>query len=490
MRVTHEITLDLSRQGIQCSIPITQNDAGAHKVVVRLRNGVSPISLDENDQAVMFIDNDIWEPTLIYTNNGAYPNSIVYHISPNVTAEAGEHRAVLQIYKSAENITFSPQFTFAITQDITMGSKVLFSPQYAAVIKAQQAAEQYAKEAEEVKDSLKDIVDGEISKVNNAITELDGRKRNVINGNIEGIAVYIKEGDTEGLRYATSEEIESSFIIRDGEGRAKIEAPKSNADIANKEYVDAARAEIESNAADTYMEKAVAEERYATKESPSTVGDMIHTGNAAVSDAITAGELFVDGLAVVRGNAIFENDLAVLGTTVIENQETLNVDNAYIVVNDKGTDIAATMSGVVIRTGVGGYAYAVMYDPISQSVRLGMGVYDADDNNSKGRFVFSEREGLPIALRDQSAKINNEAILSWNASSNSIVDSKILLSELKAAVELYNMGTIVVADENGYYEAKIPQKENQAVNKKYVDGLFNDIISAEALEFLFEEVYS
>ena len=490
MRVTHEITLDLSRQGIQCSIPITQNDAGAHKVVIRLRNGACPIALEENDQAVLYIDNDIWEPTLVYTNNGAYPNSIVYHMSPNVTAEAGEHTAVLQIYKSAESITFSPRFTFTITQDITMGSRVLFSPQYAAVIKAQQAAEQYAREAEEVKDSLKEIVEGEISKVNDAVNELDARKREAINDTIEGLAVYTREGDTDGFRYATSEDIACSFIIRDDNGRAKIEAPISNADITNKKYVDDTRSEIECNAQATYIERAVAEQRYATKESPKTVGDMVHTGNASVSNAVTAGELFINGLAVVRGNAVFENDLTVLGTTIIENQETLNVENAYIVVNDKGTDIAVTMSGIVIRTGVGGYAYAVMYDPVSQSVRLGMGVYEADESNAMGRFVFTQGEGLPIAVRDGSEKINNEAILSWNASSNSIVDSQILLSELKAAVELYNTGTIVVTDANGYYEAKIPQKADQAANKKYVDDLFESIISVQALELLLEEVYS
>ena len=57
MKIVTEITLDLSRQGIQCSVPITQHDAGTRRVVVHLRNGSKPVILNEHDLLLHDIHN-------------------------------------------------------------------------------------------------------------------------------------------------------------------------------------------------------------------------------------------------------------------------------------------------------------------------------------------------------------------------------------------------------------------------------------------------
>lgn len=148
MKIITEITLDLSRQGVQASVPINQHDAGARRLLFHLRNGGKPIKLEATDTAVLYIAGDRFEPLVVYTEDGAYPNSIVYDISPNASAQAGEFLAQIQIYKAVENITFTPKFMLLVSEDDTNSSGVLSSPQYAAVIKAQLAAEQYSKEAE------------------------------------------------------------------------------------------------------------------------------------------------------------------------------------------------------------------------------------------------------------------------------------------------------------------------------------------------------
>ena len=149
MKIVTEITLDLSRQGIQCSVPITQHDAGTRRVVVHLRNGSKPVILNEHDHCVLFFEEDNYDPVTVYTENGTYPNSLVYDLSPNLSLNAGEHQAVFQLFRGVENRTYSPLFVFAVSNDITNSSQVLQSPQYAAVLKAQYAAEQYALQANE-----------------------------------------------------------------------------------------------------------------------------------------------------------------------------------------------------------------------------------------------------------------------------------------------------------------------------------------------------
>ncbi|MBQ8140624.1 MAG: hypothetical protein IJ038_02895 [Clostridia bacterium] len=149
MKIIHEITLDVSRQGIQCSVPVTQHDAGVHRLIIHLRNGSAPLSLSENDSAVIHFDTDVIDAAAVYTSESAYPSCIVYDLTLRATAEYGEHKAVLQIYKGEERIMFTPVILLSIRKDTTSSSGVLTSSQYSAVVKAAQLAEEYARQTEE-----------------------------------------------------------------------------------------------------------------------------------------------------------------------------------------------------------------------------------------------------------------------------------------------------------------------------------------------------
>ena len=39
MKIIHEITLDLSRHGVQCAIPVAQHEVGMRRLIIRMRNG-------------------------------------------------------------------------------------------------------------------------------------------------------------------------------------------------------------------------------------------------------------------------------------------------------------------------------------------------------------------------------------------------------------------------------------------------------------------
>lgn len=159
MKIITELTLDLSRQGVQASVPISQHDAGARRIIFHLRNGGKPIKLEANDTAVLYIAGDRFEPLTVYTENGAYPNSIVYDIAPNASSQAGAFLAQIQIYQADENITFTPEFMLLVSEDKTNGSHVLESPQYAAVIKAQLAAAASASDAEAAAERAKEAAE-------------------------------------------------------------------------------------------------------------------------------------------------------------------------------------------------------------------------------------------------------------------------------------------------------------------------------------------
>ncbi|MBQ8836451.1 MAG: hypothetical protein IJ002_03180 [Clostridia bacterium] len=149
MKIIHEITLDVSRQGVQCTVPITQHDAGIHELIVHLRNGAKPIKFFAGDEATLYLGTDSFEPVTVYTENSAYPNTLVYTLSPFASQTEGEVRAVFQIYKGSERGCYTPEIAFSVKKDTTSGSKVFESSPFSAVIKAQATAEAAASRAEE-----------------------------------------------------------------------------------------------------------------------------------------------------------------------------------------------------------------------------------------------------------------------------------------------------------------------------------------------------
>ncbi|MBQ8416320.1 MAG: hypothetical protein IJX13_05415, partial [Clostridia bacterium] len=151
MKITHELTLDVSRQGIQATVPLTQNDAGIHRLRFALCNGGTPMIPSEGFYAMLYLpEGEVMDPVTLYTEAGACPGRLEYDVSPRVTAGTGKREAVLQIVDGEGKVLYSPHFAFVLAADPTGGSAVTSSPAYAAVIQAQTAAEKAAGRADEV----------------------------------------------------------------------------------------------------------------------------------------------------------------------------------------------------------------------------------------------------------------------------------------------------------------------------------------------------
>lgn len=124
----------------------------------------------------------------------------------------------------------------------------------------------------------------------------------------------------------------------------------------------------------------------------------------------------------IGGNVIITGDLTVNGTQHINNTENLNVENAMIYSNAKGATLA-TNGGIGIKKNATD-VYAIVYDPVSDSVKLGLGKSDAN-----GVFTFNANEGQPVAIRDDSSKFNANHFIKWNEEQKKLVDSGYLADD-------------------------------------------------------------
>ncbi len=124
----------------------------------------------------------------------------------------------------------------------------------------------------------------------------------------------------------------------------------------------------------------------------------------------------------IPGDVIITGDLTVNGTQHINNTENLNVENAMIYSNAKGATLAAN-GGVGIKKNATD-VYGIVYDPTSDSVKLGLG-----KSNANGVFTFNANEGQPVAIRDDSSKFNANHFIKWNEEQKKLVDSGYLAED-------------------------------------------------------------
>ncbi len=125
----------------------------------------------------------------------------------------------------------------------------------------------------------------------------------------------------------------------------------------------------------------------------------------------------------IDGNVQITGDLTVQGTTITENAETLDVKANVITTNSEGVPLI-NLSGLGIRTDATN-VYGIMYDPQSDSVKLGLGSLDEDNN-----FTFNQGEGLPIAVRDDSTAFTDKHVIVWDAAGDKFVDGGKAVSDL------------------------------------------------------------
>lgn len=109
----------------------------------------------------------------------------------------------------------------------------------------------------------------------------------------------------------------------------------------------------------------------------------------------------------VSGDLEVAGNLWVIGQTFESVLEKLNVRDAVIVTNAEGATLAV-LSGFATRTG-SDTTYGIMYDPASDSVKLGL--VTVDEN---GVYRFADGEGSPVATRADSANMVDGNIVTWN----------------------------------------------------------------------------
>lgn len=146
----------------------------------------------------------------------------------------------------------------------------------------------------------------------------------------------------------------------------------------------------------------------------------------------------------IGGNIVITGDLTVNGTQHINNTENLNVENAMIYSNANGATLAAN-GGIGIKKDATD-VYGIVYDPTSDSVKLGLG-----ESDTNGVFTFNENEGQPVAIRDNSSKFTNNNLVKWDSENHKLVD---------AGQSVDNLGSVEVDNKT---ITKTPNEEIQAV---------------------------
>lgn len=117
----------------------------------------------------------------------------------------------------------------------------------------------------------------------------------------------------------------------------------------------------------------------------------------------------------ITGKVKLQGDADISGIVTVKETETLKVKDNIVVTNADGVDLV-DMSGLGIRKNSSD-TYGIVYDPASDSVKLGLGKLD-----NSGKFTFNEGEGQPVAVRDDSSLFVDGHLVKWNATSHKFVD--------------------------------------------------------------------
>ena len=189
-----------------------------------------------------------------------------------------------------------------------------------------------------------------------------------------------------------------------------------------------------------------------------------------------AGNLTLVADSGGNGNLVVQGDLTVQGTTITEEHETLNVVDNLIVTNSEGASLT-DLSGVAIRKNETD-TYGLLYDPVSDSVKLGLGTIDAE-----GDFAFNPGEGKPVTIRDDSANLTDGHLLEWDSTENKVVDGgtkpeanptdaatqdieKIKINgttySIPKGVNVVDIGTVTLTGGDGMYTNEVTLTTEQA----------------------------
>lgn len=147
------------------------------------------------------------------------------------------------------------------------------------------------------------------------------------------------------------------------------------------------------------------------------------------------------------GNLSVQGNLNVAGTTVTKDTETLLVKDNIVVTNSDKVELL-NLSGLAINKNAN-QTYGIMYDPTTDSVKLGLGSID-----ETGKFTFSEN-GNPVAVRADSSLLVDGHLIKWDATNNRFVDSGKSVDDFVLKGEIKQDYQIVTAEPTDKSEGKM-----------------------------------
>lgn len=154
--------------------------------------------------------------------------------------------------------------------------------------------------------------------------------------------------------------------------------------------------------------------------------DLLFIGKKVAMDSDVETQLqnkFNTTGGTITGDVNIQGNVTVTGETTIEKTKDLEVENAIIYTNANKVELKTVLSGIAIYKD-GTNIYGIMYDPATDSVKLGLGSVDAE-----GKFTFNSGEGQPVAVRSDSSLLVDGHLIKWDSATNSFVDSGKEISE-------------------------------------------------------------
>lgn len=386
--VTHKLTLDVARDGIQGNIVLVKGERASRDISLTLRNGKNAIEFGEGYSAAIRgikPDNtELFNSCVVYTNNGVYPNTIIYHITDQTVSVSGSFTVRLLIWGRTGGILWSPEFSITVKENEALDSDVSSQSEFTALIDAAVQAQNAARLAELVAEGM-----GE------AVEEWQNEKNLFIEEHLKKANPHNITAKTVGLEKVDNTSDEDKPL-------------SAAARVANEELAQAIDEAIEATSRalgvqrDELLEK-IAEHFASTK----TYADDTKVGKF--------GEQVIDGSLSISGNLLVEGD------TFAKQIQSLEVGDAVIIANSDGVPLSE-LSGYVIRVSENA-AYAIVYDPVNDCVKIGFGTYDGVSK----KFTFGEGEAQPLATR---AEIANGNIPVWDNENKTFRDSGIAANQI------------------------------------------------------------
>lgn len=261
--------------------------------------------------------------------------------------------------------------------------------------------------------------------------------------------IYGKLADGSQTMFNTTMGAESTTIPRrDTAGRIQVADGVSGTDAVNFQQFDA-KVETKLNKPTitgsdykivTYNGTNSGTLDYSNAPNASSVMQRDADGRSQVADGIAGKDIvnysqldkkYDKSGGTIGGDVVITGDLTVNGTEHINNTENLAVKNAMIYSNSDGATLAQ-LGGLGIKTNATDI-YGIVYDPVSDSVKLGLGKSDAD-----GKFTFNTNEGEPVAVRDDSSKLTNGNLIKWDSANHKLVDSGKNVDDFSSATNIEN----------------------------------------------------